>query len=106
MLDIVCAGKDVEGTYKVVKHLLDNVGTMYVFRKSGLYKHMKFRDVDEAILDGVKQFLDKKLHRQPASCRYMLYDVYIYQEASFMTSGVSFILYCIMEKVLVEQRLE
>ena len=72
MLDIVCAGKDVEGTYKVVKHLIDNVGTMYVFRKSGLYKHMKFRDVDEAILDGVKQFLDKKLHRQPASCRYML----------------------------------
>ena len=60
------------GKYKVVKHLLDNVGTMYVFRKSGLYKHMKFRDVDEAILDGVKQFLDKKLHRQPASCRYML----------------------------------
>ena len=31
MLDIVCAGKDVEGTYKVVKHLLDNVGTMYDF---------------------------------------------------------------------------
>ena len=48
------------GTYKVVKHLLDNVGTMYDFRKSGLYKHMKFRDVDEAILDGVKQFLDEK----------------------------------------------
>ena len=72
MLDIVCTGKDAEGTYKVVKHLLDNVGTMYVFRKSGLYKHMKFRDVDEALLDGVKQFLDKKLHRQPASCRYML----------------------------------
>ena len=57
MLDIVCAGKDVEGTYKVVKHLLDNVGTMYDFRKSGLYKHMKFRDVDEAILDGVKEKL-------------------------------------------------
>ena len=57
MLDIVCAGKDVEGTYKVVKHLLDNVGTMYEFRKSGLYKHMKFRDIDEAILDGVKEKL-------------------------------------------------
>ena len=57
MLDIVCAGKDVEGTYKVVKHLLDNVGTMYDFRKSGLYKHMKFRDIDEAILDGVKKKL-------------------------------------------------
>lgn len=57
MLDIVCAGKDVEGTYKVVKHLLDNVGTMYDFKKSGLYKHMKFRDIDEAILDGVKEKL-------------------------------------------------
>ena len=57
MLDIVCARKDVEGTYKVVKHLLDNVGTMYDFRKSGLYKHMKFRDIDEAILDGVKEKL-------------------------------------------------
>ena len=57
MLDIVCAGKDVEGTYKVEKHLLDNVGTMYDFRKSGLYKHMKFRDIDEAILDGVKEKL-------------------------------------------------
>lgn len=57
MLDIVCAGKDVEGTYKVVKHFLDNVGTMYDFRKSGLYKHMKFRDIDEAILDGVKEKL-------------------------------------------------
>ena len=57
MLDIVCAEKDVEGTYKVVKHLLDNVGTMYDFRKSGLYKHMKFRDIDEAILDGVKEKL-------------------------------------------------
>lgn len=30
----------------MVKHLLDNVGTMYDFRKSGLYKHMKFRDID------------------------------------------------------------
>ena len=57
LLDIVCAGKDVEGTYKMVKHLLDNVGTMYDFRKSSLYKHMKFRDIDEAILDGVKEKL-------------------------------------------------
>ena len=57
MLDIVCAGKDVEGTYKVVKHLLDNVGTMYDFRKSDLYKHMKFRDIDEVILDNVKEKL-------------------------------------------------
>ena len=37
-------------------------------------------------LGGVKQLLDEK--------------------AAFMASGVSFILHCIMEKVLVEQRLE
>ena len=68
MLDIVCAGKDVEGTYKVVKHLLDNVGTMYDFRKSGLYKHMKFRDIDEAILDGVKNFLkDSEMRKNSAT---------------------------------------
>ena len=36
----------------------------------------------------------------------MLRDVYIYQEASFMVSEVSFILHCITEKVLVEQMLE
>ena len=68
MLDIVCAGKDVEGTYKVVKHLLDNVGTMYDFRKSRLYKHMKFRDIDEAILDGVKNFLkDSEMRKNSAT---------------------------------------
>ena len=42
---------EIEGTYKVVKYHLDNVGTMYDFRKSGLYKHMKFRYFDEAIFD-------------------------------------------------------
>ena len=68
LLDIVCAGKDVEGTYKVVKHLLDNVGTIYDFRKSGLYKHMKFRDIDEAILDGVKNFLkDSEMRKNSAT---------------------------------------
>ena len=54
MLDIVCAGKDVKGTYKVVKHLLENVDTMYDFRKSKLYKHKKFRAVDSSMLGTVK----------------------------------------------------
>ncbi len=57
MLDIVCAGKDVEGTYKVVKQLLENVDTMYDFRKSGLYKHMKFRDVDETVFNNIREKL-------------------------------------------------
>ena len=30
---------------------------MYDFRKSGLYKHMKFRDVDETIFDNIKKKL-------------------------------------------------
>ena len=52
----------------MVKHLLDNVGTMYDFRKSGLYKHMKFRDIDEAILDGVKNFLkDSEMRKNSAT---------------------------------------
>ena len=54
MLDIVCAKKDVEGTYKVVKQLLENVDTMYDFRKSRLYKHKKFREVDSCMLVAVK----------------------------------------------------
>lgn len=57
MLDLVCAGKDVEGTYKVVKQLLENVDTMYDFRKSQLYKHMKFRDVDETMFENIKEKL-------------------------------------------------
>ena len=34
------------------------------------------------------------------------FTVLYFEEASFMASGVSFILHCIMEKVLVEQQLE
>ena len=54
MLDIVCAGKDVEGTYKVVKQLLSNIDTMYDFRKSELYKHMKFQEIDSSVFENVK----------------------------------------------------
>ena len=57
MLDIACARKDVEGTYKVVKRLLENIDTMYDFTKSGLYKHMKFRDVDSSMFENVKEKL-------------------------------------------------
>lgn len=54
MLDIVCAGKDVEGTYKVVKQLLANIETMYDFRTSRLYKHMKFQEIDSSVFENVK----------------------------------------------------
>ena len=54
MLNIVYAEKDVEGTYKVVKQLLENVDTMYDFRKSQLYQHKKFREVDSSAFAKVK----------------------------------------------------
>ena len=54
MLNIVCAEKNIEGTYHVVKMLLENVDTMNDFRKSQLYKHKKFRDVDNSMFDTVK----------------------------------------------------
>ena len=38
----------------MVKQLLESVDTMYDFRRSGLYKHMKFRNVDNSRLDTVK----------------------------------------------------
>lgn len=54
MLDIVCARKDVEGTYKVVKQLLANIDTMYDFRESKLYKHMKFQEIDSSVFENLK----------------------------------------------------
>ena len=45
---------EIEGTYKVVKQLLENVDTMYDFRKSQLYKHKKFRDIDSSMFETVK----------------------------------------------------
>lgn len=52
MLNIVSTEKNVEETYKVVKYLLENVETMYDFRKSGLYRHMKFKNLDTTVLAG------------------------------------------------------
>ena len=56
--------KAYRGTTKIcdaVIHALQHCLFCIIFgscyRKSGLYKHMKFRDIDEAILDGVKEKL-------------------------------------------------
>lgn len=42
---------------KNVKQLLESIYTMYDFGKSGLYKHMKYRDFDESVFDNVKEKL-------------------------------------------------
>ena len=38
----------------MAKLLLENVDTMYDFRKSELYKHKKFRDVDSSMFETIK----------------------------------------------------
>lgn len=38
----------------MAKLLLENVDTMYDFRKSELYKHKKFRDIDSSMFETVK----------------------------------------------------
>lgn len=57
MLDIVCAEKDVEGTYKVVEQLLENVDSLCDFQKSKLYRHKKFKNTDGSNLQIIKQKL-------------------------------------------------
>ena len=55
MLNIVCAEKNVEGTYKVVEQLLENVDGLYDFQKSKLYMHKKFKDTDGSYLEVIKE---------------------------------------------------
>lgn len=54
MLNVVCVKKDVKETYEAVKKLLENVDTMHDFRKSLLYRHMKFKAVDSTMLEEIK----------------------------------------------------
>lgn len=48
LLDVVCAEKNIEDTYNVVKQLLENVDSLYDFQDSKLYRHKKFRRVDSS----------------------------------------------------------
>lgn len=57
MLNVVVAEKDVEGTFKVAKQLLENVDTMGDFRESNLYQHMKFRDTENPYAKEMKKAL-------------------------------------------------
>ena len=57
MLNIVCAQKDIEGTYRVVRQLLENVDSIYDFQKSKLYRHKKFRSVDSSYFKEIREKL-------------------------------------------------
>ncbi len=57
MLDVMCAKKDVDGTYHIVEQLLNNVDTLYDFRKSSLFRHMKFGSPNKGMTDKLKKEL-------------------------------------------------
>ena len=57
MLDVVCSEKNVQGTYRVVEQLLQNVDSLCDFQKSKLFQHMKFKNLDSSFAEGIKEKL-------------------------------------------------
>ena len=57
MLNVVTAEKNVEGTFEVVKQLLENVDTICDFRKSELYKHITFKNMENPYAEEMKKEL-------------------------------------------------
>ena len=74
MLNIVCAKKDVKGTYQIVEQLLESVDSLYGFLRSKLYRHKKFKDTDGSYLQVIKEKLlesfrnEEDLSFMKASC--------------------------------------
>ena len=58
-LDIMCAKKDIKGTFDIICNLLDSINTICDFRNSKLYKHRHFRNIDESYYDEIKEQLIK-----------------------------------------------
>lgn len=53
----VVAEQNVEGTFKVVKQLLENVDTICDFQESRLYKHIKFQGMENPYAEEMKKEL-------------------------------------------------
>lgn len=70
MLDVMCAEKNIQGTYQVVDQLLQNVGSLCDFQKSKLFRHMKFKNPDSSFIEGIKEKLLDGF-RDEESFRYM-----------------------------------
>ena len=62
MLDVVCAEKNVEGTFQVVRQLFENVESIGDFSGSKLYRHLQFKknarwnadELREKLLEGFR----------------------------------------------------
>lgn len=57
MLNVMCAEKNIQGTYRVVEQLLQNADSLCDFRKSRLFQHMKFKNPDSSFIEGIKEKL-------------------------------------------------
>ena len=57
MLEVMCAEKNVEGTYRIVEQLLQNVDHICDFRKSMLFRHTKFSDSNTSFIREIKEKL-------------------------------------------------
>lgn len=57
MLDVVCAEKNVEGTYQIAEQLLNNMDSLCDFRNAKLYQHMKFKQPEGNYIEDLKQKL-------------------------------------------------
>lgn len=57
MLDVVCAERNVQGTYHVVEQLLNSVDSLCDFHKSRLFQHMKFSVPDSSFTEDLKEKL-------------------------------------------------
>lgn len=55
MLDVVCAEKNIEETYRVAAQLLESVDSLCDFQKSGLFQHMKFTKPDSSFMERYKE---------------------------------------------------
>lgn len=55
MLNVVCAEKNVEETYRVAVQLLESINSLCDFRASGLYRHMKFTKLDHSFAKGYQE---------------------------------------------------
>ena len=70
MLEVMCAEKNVEGTYRIVEQLLQNVDRLGDFQKSMLFRHMKFKETDASYYQEIKERLIEEF-RDDESFGYM-----------------------------------
>lgn len=57
MLDVVCAEKNIEDTFRVVEQLLKSVDSLCDFQKSRLFQHMKLNQPESSFAEKLKEKL-------------------------------------------------